>query len=287
MFKLFRAPLADLPRHILPRDVSHGAFHGAGVPRAGAVLCGGRLCRTRRLHLRGPRAQPRQRPLRDGVRDGLSGLPHLACVDAGAALFGGVRHPVRHLPARGRGHLRLLVRQHDRRQENCAPPISPKKTVAGFVGGLFGGMLVAVIMFLLFEQFALFPRVGLRPLHGRDVEAPPSSISPSVSWAHLRDSWATSPPPVLKRALGIKDFGKIFPGHGGIMDRFDSIMAGDHRACSCPSRSCTGRRDARTLSRRRTQHQRHPTRRTRGRDTKTTPHTAAPHFGMRPVPGEI
>ena len=30
----------------------------------------------------------------------------------------------------------------------------------------------------------------------------------------------------IKRALGVKDFGRIFPGHGGVMDRFDSIMSG-------------------------------------------------------------
>ena len=30
----------------------------------------------------------------------------------------------------------------------------------------------------------------------------------------------------IKRAMGVKDFGRIFPGHGGVMDRFDSIMSG-------------------------------------------------------------
>ena len=68
--------------------------------------------------------------------------------------------------------------------KKLCPTISPKKTVAGFVGGLIG--LVGSLA------------------------------------GQLGDLAASR----LKRALGIKDFGKIFPGHGGIMDRFDSIMAG-------------------------------------------------------------
>ncbi len=109
--------------------------------------------------------------------------------------------------------------------KKLCPTISPKKTVAGFVGGLFGGMLVSVIMFLLFEQFALFPRAGYVPF--TDAAWSSALIYLAIGLVgslagQLGDLAASR----LKRALGIKDFGKIFPGHGGIMDRFDSIMAG-------------------------------------------------------------
>lgn len=109
--------------------------------------------------------------------------------------------------------------------KKLCPTISPKKTVAGFVGGLFGGMLVSVIMFLLFEQFTLFPRAGYVPF--TDATWSSALIYLAIGLVgslagQLGDLAASR----LKRALGIKDFGKIFPGHGGIMDRFDSIMAG-------------------------------------------------------------
>ena len=109
--------------------------------------------------------------------------------------------------------------------KKLCPTISPKKTVAGFIGGLFGGMLVSVIMFLLFEQFALFPRAGYVPF--TDATWSSALIYLAIGLVgslagQLGDLAASR----LKRALGIKDFGKIFPGHGGIMDRFDSIMAG-------------------------------------------------------------
>lgn len=105
------------------------------------------------------------------------------------------------------------------------PSISPKKTVAGFVGGLFGGMLVAVIMFLLFEQFELFPNAGYVPFTDATWKSALIYLAIGLVGAvagQLGDLAASR----IKRSLGIKDFGKIFPGHGGIMDRFDSIIAG-------------------------------------------------------------
>lgn len=109
--------------------------------------------------------------------------------------------------------------------KKLCPSISPKKTVAGFVGGLFGGMLVAVIMFLLFEQFTLLPKSGYVPFTDATWKSALIYLAIGLVGAlagQLGDLAASR----IKRALGIKDFGKIFPGHGGIMDRFDSIIAG-------------------------------------------------------------
>ena len=109
--------------------------------------------------------------------------------------------------------------------KKLCPSISPKKTVAGFVGGLFGGMLVAVIMFLLFEQFELLPESGYVPFTDAKWKSALIYLAIGLVGAlagQLGDLAASR----IKRALGIKDFGKIFPGHGGIMDRFDSIIAG-------------------------------------------------------------
>ena len=109
--------------------------------------------------------------------------------------------------------------------KKLCPSISPKKTVAGFCGGLFGGMLVAVIMFLLFEQFSPFPEAGYIPFTDAAWKSALIYLAIGLVGAvagQLGDLAASR----IKRALGIKDFGKIFPGHGGIMDRFDSIIAG-------------------------------------------------------------
>ena len=109
--------------------------------------------------------------------------------------------------------------------KKLCPSISPKKTVAGFVGGLFGGMLVAVIMFLLFEQFVLFQDAGYIPFTDATWKSALIYLAIGLVGAlagQLGDLAASR----IKRALGVKDFGSIFPGHGGIMDRFDSIIAG-------------------------------------------------------------
>ena len=89
--------------------------------------------------------------------------------------------------------------------KKLCPSISPKKTVAGFVGGLFGGMLVAFAD-ETWKSALIYLAIGLvGALAGQ-----------------LGDLAASR----IKRAMGVKDFGRIFPGHGGVMDRFDSIMSG-------------------------------------------------------------
>ncbi|MBQ9535590.1 MAG: phosphatidate cytidylyltransferase [Clostridia bacterium] len=96
-------------------------------------------------------------------------------------------------------------------KRKLAPYVSPKKTVAGGVGGLIGGV-VAMIAYVLigrhfFElQFDLLP-AAIYGLFGAAV-------------GQLGDLSLS----VIKREAGIKDYGKLFPGHGGVWDRFDSIL---------------------------------------------------------------
>ncbi len=89
-------------------------------------------------------------------------------------------------------------------KKKLCPEISPKKTVAGAIGGtLFGTAAgLAICAFALDE-----PLLGLAAL-------PLSVIS------QLGDLAAS----VIKRRFGVKDYGKVFPGHGGVLDRFDSII---------------------------------------------------------------
>lgn len=95
-------------------------------------------------------------------------------------------------------------------KRKLAPGLSPNKTVEGAVGGLLGAVLITVTYGLLFKPVSLemakfhFPLMGI--------------ISGIISQAG--DLVASS----TKRFTKIKDFGKIIPGHGGILDRFDSIL---------------------------------------------------------------
>lgn len=86
------------------------------------------------------------------------------------------------------------------------PSVSPKKTVEGAIGGVLGTvLLVTVVAAVLEPGFIWF--------------AVPLGLFGSIS-GQIGDLIASK----IKRIMGIKDFGSLFPGHGGVLDRFDSIM---------------------------------------------------------------
>lgn len=104
--------------------------------------------------------------------------------------------------------------------------VSPKKTVAGVFGAYFGGLVGATITMLLFDVFAVFNGFGnsgiIRLFDKLYISIPVyyALALLCVTCAIFGDLAAS----LLKRKMGIKDFGKIFPGHGGVMDRLDSLL---------------------------------------------------------------
>ncbi len=92
------------------------------------------------------------------------------------------------------------------------PAVSPKKTVEGAVGGAVCCALVAVLYgFLSNLWFDASPNYLVLAISGL-VIAVVSQIGDLAMSA-------------IKRQYGIKDYGKLLPGHGGLLDRFDSCMA--------------------------------------------------------------
>ena len=99
-------------------------------------------------------------------------------------------------------------------KHKLAPKISPKKTVEGLIGGIvFSIGMVSLAGYLL-----------TGPLHVSDLE---------VNWVNLIVITALSCGlsvigdlsfSIIKRCFDVKDFGNIMPGHGGILDRFDSVI---------------------------------------------------------------
>ena len=98
--------------------------------------------------------------------------------------------------------------------KKLCPSISPKKTISGAIGGLLGGIIGSVILYFIvkdnfvyglsFPGWLLFALIGLV--------------------AALLTEFGDLVESVIKRQLGLKDMGKLLPGHGGIMDRIDGLM---------------------------------------------------------------
>jgi len=97
-------------------------------------------------------------------------------------------------------------------KHKLAPIISPKKTIEGSVGGIVLNIIVLVIYTLVLNKCFGFTRVNYLYAVIYAVVGAFGSMLGDLSMS------------VVKRQVGIKDYGIVFPGHGGVLDRADSIM---------------------------------------------------------------
>ena len=90
--------------------------------------------------------------------------------------------------------------------------LSPKKTIEGCVGGVVGAALIGLLYAIIFKNQI----VG--------VENPYIAYAITSGSAAVLSQFGDLTASAFKRNYGIKDYGTLIPGHGGILDRFDSII---------------------------------------------------------------
>ena len=100
----------------------------------------------------------------------------------------------------------MLIGKH-----KMAPKLSPKKSIEGGVGGILGAALLGALFALAMNHWA-----------GADVVVWECALICGAGGAisQIGDLAASA----IKRNHDIKDYGKLIPGHGGILDRFDSVI---------------------------------------------------------------
>lgn len=104
-------------------------------------------------------------------------------------------------------------------KRKLAPVISPKKTVEGAIGGVLGSMVLGLVITIIYVQG--FGRVmNFERVHILYYVVVCALGAVASVLGIIGDLFASS----VKRQCNIKDFGTIFPGHGGILDRFDSVL---------------------------------------------------------------
>ena len=99
-------------------------------------------------------------------------------------------------------------------KHKMSPNISPKKTVEGAIGGLIFSFILNAVALTVYNKVAVVPI-------SREMATVLLVAVLPVSFMGMMGDLSAS---VLKRNFDVKDFGKTFPGHGGVMDRLDSSL---------------------------------------------------------------
>lgn len=97
-------------------------------------------------------------------------------------------------------------------KHKMAPELSPKKTIEGAIGGIAGSAVIG----------ALFGMVVADNM--TDVAAPVITFAIASACGALLSIVGDLAASAIKRNHNVKDYGKLIPGHGGILDRYDSVI---------------------------------------------------------------
>ena len=98
-------------------------------------------------------------------------------------------------------------------KHKLCPKISPKKTVEGFIGGIIFSVAVLLLAGFIFTKFYIgTAQVNYISLAFIGIVGSVISVVGDLSFS------------IIKRNCGVKDYGNIIPGHGGFLDRFDSVI---------------------------------------------------------------
>lgn len=106
-------------------------------------------------------------------------------------------------------------------KHKLCPVVSPKKTVEGAIGGVLGTMVFGVAATLIYSAAADRMEIFTQSNIGVSMFVVIALLGIVAAVLGIYGDLFAS---VVKRQCGIKDYGTIFPGHGGILDRFDSVM---------------------------------------------------------------
>ncbi len=91
-------------------------------------------------------------------------------------------------------------------KHKLCPKISPKKTIEGSIGGILGSVILCAVFSWIFVPRLLIHCIIIGVLGG------------------IISQFGDLTASIFKRKMGIKDYGNLIPGHGGILDRFDSVL---------------------------------------------------------------
>ena len=97
-------------------------------------------------------------------------------------------------------------------KHKLAPKVSPKKTIEGSVGGLAGNVLCGLLFVWVMDRFFGGSVIGYGPMAVMALLCGVVAQIGDLSFS------------LIKREFGIKDYGHLFLAHGGVLDRFDSVL---------------------------------------------------------------